>query len=63
MHSVYGLSLARHVHGVVGHVHWGSHCGIVLSYGLEIGWPAFIGVEYIVCLIDWSVCAIWCTTL
>ena len=28
------LSLARHVHGVVGHVHWSSHGGIVLSCGL-----------------------------
>ena len=30
-HSMSGLSLARHVHGVVGHVRWSSHCGIVLS--------------------------------
>ena len=43
-HSMCGLSLARHVHGVVGHVHWSSHCGIVLSYGLEFWWVAFTSV-------------------
>ena len=36
-HSMYGLSLAKRVHGVVRHVHWSSHCGIVFSCGLEFG--------------------------
>ena len=35
MHSMFGLSLAKHVHGVVGHVHWSSHYRTVLSCGLE----------------------------
>lgn len=34
MHNMYGLSLARHLQGEVGHVQWSSHCGIVLSYAL-----------------------------
>ena len=34
-HNMSGLILARHVHGVVGHVHWSTHCGTVLSCGLE----------------------------
>ena len=44
MHSIYGLSLARHVHGVMRHVHWRSHCGTVLSCGLEFWLPAFTSV-------------------
>ena len=24
-HNMSGLSLAKHVHGVVGHVHWSNH--------------------------------------
>ena len=43
-HSMSGLSLARHVHDIVGHVHWSSHCGIVLSCGLEFWFPAFMSV-------------------
>ena len=43
-HNMSGLSLARHVHGIMGHAHWSSHCGIVLSYGLEIWLPAFMSV-------------------
>lgn len=35
-HSMPGLSLARHVHDRVGHVHWSNHCGIVLSWDLEL---------------------------
>ena len=35
MHNMFGMSLAKHVHGVVGHVHWSIHGGIVLSCGLE----------------------------
>ena len=44
IYSMYGLSLARHVHGVLGHVHWSSHCGIVLSCGLEFWWPTFMSL-------------------
>ena len=43
-HSMYGLSMATHVHGVMGHVHWSSHCGTVLSCGLEFWLPTFIRV-------------------
>ena len=31
-------------HGVVGHVHWSSHGGIVLSCGLEFWLSTFIRV-------------------
>ena len=34
-HRISGLSLARHVHGEVVHVHWSSQSGIVMSWGLE----------------------------
>ena len=43
-HSIFGLSLAKNMHGVVGHVHWSSHCGTVLSCGLEFWLPTFIRV-------------------
>jgi hypothetical protein len=43
-HNTYGLNLARHVHDVVGHVHWSNYCGIVLSCGLEFWWPTFKSV-------------------
>jgi hypothetical protein len=43
-HSMYDMSLAKHVHGVVGHIHWSSHGGIVLSCGLEFWLPTFIRV-------------------
>lgn len=64
MHSMFGLSMARHVHGVVGHMHWNSQCGIVLSYGLDFWWPAFMRGYCLVylfdleCMCDWSVCRI-----
>ena len=35
-HSISGMSLARHVHGIVGIVHWINHCGIVLSLGSSV---------------------------
>ena len=44
MQGIIGLSLARHVHGVMGQVHWRSHCGIVSSCGLEFWLPAFMSV-------------------
>lgn len=44
IHSMYGLNIARHVHGVLGHVHWSSHCGIVMSWGLEFSFPALMSV-------------------
>ena len=44
MHSMHDLSLTTHVHGVVGHVHWSSHCGIELSCGLECWLLALISV-------------------
>ena len=34
MHSMFGLSMAKHVQGVVGHVHWSNHGGTVMSCGL-----------------------------
>ena len=40
-HSMSGLSLARHVHGIVGHVNWSNHYGTVLSCGLESWLLAF----------------------
>ena len=43
-HSMSGRSLARHVHGVVGHVLCSKHCGTVLSCALELWWPAFTSV-------------------
>ena len=43
-HSMSGLSMARHVHGIVGHVHWCSQCGIVLSWGLEFWLHASMSV-------------------
>jgi hypothetical protein len=43
-HSMSGLSLARHVYGAMGHVHWSSHCGAMLSCGLEFWLPAFMSV-------------------
>ena len=54
----YGLNLAGHVHDVVVHVHWSSHCGTMLLCGLESWWPAFMSVEHLVCLFDWSGCII-----
>jgi hypothetical protein len=62
-HSMYGMSLAKHVHGVVGHIHWSSHGGIVLSCGPEFWLPTFIRVWSLVCLLDCSVCAIWWSVL
>ena len=44
IHSMSGLSLARHVHGAVGHVHWRSQCGTVLFCGLEFWFFAFMSV-------------------
>ena len=35
MHSMPGLSPTRHVHDIVGHVHWSRHCGTILSSDLE----------------------------
>jgi hypothetical protein len=43
-HSMSSLSLARHVHVIVGHVQWSSHCGIVLSCGLKCWLHAFMSV-------------------
>ena len=43
-HSMYDLSLARHVHGAVWHVHWNAHGGTMLSRGLRFWLPAFIRV-------------------
>ena len=43
-HSMSGLRLARHVHGVVWHEHWSSHVGTMLSCGLRLWLPAFIRV-------------------
>jgi hypothetical protein len=43
-HSMSSLSLTRHVHVIVGHVHWSSHYGIVLSCGLEFWLHAFMSV-------------------
>ena len=62
-HSMSGLSLARHVHGVVWHEHWSSHGGTVLSCGLRFWLPAFIRVSCLVCLLDCNVCLIRCTVL
>ena len=45
MHSMFGLSLARHVH-------WSSHRETMLSCGLEFWWPALTSVWYLVCLFD-----------
>jgi hypothetical protein len=42
--SMSGLSLARHVHVIVGHVQWSSHCGTMLSCGLKCWLPAFMSV-------------------
>jgi hypothetical protein len=42
MHSMYGRSFARHVHVLLGHVHWSSHCGIVLSCGMRYWLPTFM---------------------
>ena len=33
MHIMSNLIIARHVHGILGHVHWNSHCGVVMSWG------------------------------
>ena len=44
MHSMSSLSLAKHVHGVVGHVQWSSDGGTVLSCGQEFWLPTFIRV-------------------
>ena len=59
MHTMFALGLARHVHGIVGHVHWSSHCGIMMSYGLEFWLHALMHVQYFVCLFDCSVCVNW----
>ena len=29
--KIANLSLAKHVHGGMGHVHWSSHCGTMMS--------------------------------
>jgi hypothetical protein len=44
MHCMSSLSLAKHVHGVMEHMHWRSHFGNVLSCGLELWLPAFMEV-------------------
>jgi hypothetical protein len=38
------LSLAKHVHDIVGHVHSSNHRGIVLSWGLEFWLHALMSV-------------------
>jgi hypothetical protein len=43
-HHMSGSSLARHVHGIVGHVHWSIHYGNVLSCDLEYWLFAFMSV-------------------
>ena len=35
MHNMSSLSVAKHVHGRMGHVHLSSHCGTMMSWGLE----------------------------
>jgi hypothetical protein len=43
-HNMSGLSMAKHVHGIKGHVHWSNHYGTVLSCGLEFWLVAFMSV-------------------
>lgn len=56
-HSTSGLSLARHVHGILGHVHRSSLYGNVLSWDLDF-W--FFALMYAIfcCLFDCNACAI-----
>ena len=58
MHNMLGLSLARHVHGIAGHVHWSTHCGTLMSWALEFWLHALTSVYYLVYLFDCSVCVI-----
>jgi hypothetical protein len=43
-HNMSGLSMAKHVHGIMGHVHWSNHYETVLSCGLEFWLVAFMSV-------------------
>ena len=43
-HNMSGLSLVRDVHGILGHVHWSSQSGTLLSCGLEFWLHAFMSV-------------------
>ena len=63
MHNMYGRSFARHVHVVLGHVHWSSHCGTMLSCGMRCWLPTCMSVQHRVYLFKCSVCANWCTAL
>jgi hypothetical protein len=63
MHSMSGLSLAWHWHGVWGHVHASSHSGTVDSCGRLLRCPALVFVRNRVCLLACNVCVIICTAL
>ena len=56
MHRMSGLSLARHWHGVCGHVHLSIQFGIVWSGGLLLIFLGLANVKKRVLLLAWSVC-------
>jgi hypothetical protein len=43
-HNMSSLSLAKHVHGRVEHVHWSNHSGTMMSWGLELWLLALMSV-------------------
>ena len=42
--DMFRLSLTKHVHGRVEHVHWSNHCGTRMSWGLELCLLALMSV-------------------
>ena len=63
IHGMSGLSLARHWHGVWGHMHSNNHSGAVGSCDRLLWCPALTLVRNRVCLLACRVCVIRCTTL
>ena len=61
--SMSGLSLARHWHGVWGHVHRKSQFGTVCSCVRLLCWPALVMVRNLVFLLACNVWVIRCTAL
>lgn len=45
------------------HVHCNSHYVIMIIWGQDCWFPTLIRVWHLLCLFDWSVCAIWWMTL
>ena len=63
IHNMLGLSRAMHVHVLGIHVHSITHIGNVMSWGHLCWLLAYTRVQHLVCLLKWSMWAIWCNVL